>query len=156
GLPVISTYMPTGTFTFIPPRDANNQPRRYTIAQIFDIINEGLLAGPQAQQYMLIRREQSFALVPANADIPEVMLRRVSPEDLGEHGQTDVVKMELPLKTLKARDVAPEVRKMLGPFGRVVLRGQTNVLYLQDTAANLRRIHTTVSAMDTQAPRKRQ
>src|SRR5262249_43925227 len=40
GLPFIGSNTPTGTFTFISPK---NGPRQYTVPQIVDILNEALI-----------------------------------------------------------------------------------------------------------------
>src|SRR5947209_4872373 len=53
---------PTGTFNFIPPKDAKTgQPRQYTLSQITDVLNEALLA----KNFVLIRATQTFRLWPA-------------------------------------------------------------------------------------------
>jgi len=60
GLPFISSHAaPTGTFNFINPR-VGGQPRTYTIPEVIDIINEGLIS----HKYVLIRRPSSFTVVP--------------------------------------------------------------------------------------------
>jgi len=148
GLPVVSQYKPSGSFTFISPRGADKLPRNYTIPEIIDILNEGLLAGPETQQYVLIRRQQSFTLVPANEEIRPEILPRVPLDELPSRGKTEIVSVMLPLLSLVAEDVAPEVKKMMGPFGKVVPIAKANQLYLQDTVANLDRIVATVKDIE--------
>jgi len=141
GLPVICAYSPTGTFTFISPRDADKQPRKYTIPEIIAMINEGLRAGPPTQRYVLIRRQRSFTLVPANEEIrPGGVLPRVTLDELPSRGKAEIVSVILPLQALVAEDVAPEVQKMMGPLGKVVAISKANRLYLVDTAADLERV----------------
>src|SRR5262245_39906773 len=56
-LPLVTNLQPpTGTFTFIAP-----QGRKYTMGEIIDIINEGLLQ----HKYVLLRRPQAFTLAAA-------------------------------------------------------------------------------------------
>jgi hypothetical protein len=74
GLMFVGTHKPTGTFNFIAPKGG---PREYTLAQIVDIINEGLQAQPPTQKYILIRRDASFLLWPAADEIDPMILRRV-------------------------------------------------------------------------------
>src|SRR5262249_55361139 len=50
GLPVLADSKPTGTFTFTSPKD-----KQYTLAEILDVINEGLLSNSQKQKHLLIR-----------------------------------------------------------------------------------------------------
>jgi type II secretory pathway component GspD/PulD (secretin) len=153
GLPMVVTYKPTGTFTFIPPRDANQRPCLYTLPEILDIINYALLLPPDSQQYMVIRREQSFTLWPAENEIPAIILRRVFPEDLSKLGRTEMVRLHLPLRTLKANGIVDDLRKWLGPYGKLEMVEQGNQLLLQDMAGNLRRIHDAVNALEVRAVR---
>ncbi|MBV9124315.1 MAG: hypothetical protein JO112_13230, partial [Planctomycetes bacterium] len=135
GLPVIASAKPTGTFNFIAPKG-----KTYTIPEIIDILNEGLIA----QKYVLIRRSQSFTLVPADEPIDPAIVPRISVDELGQRGNTEIVSMVLPLTSLVAEDFAPEVKKMMGPFGQVTTIASANQLVLQDTVGNLRRILKTV------------
>jgi type II secretory pathway component GspD/PulD (secretin) len=134
GLPVVSPSRPTGTFTFVPPRG-----KTYTLPGVLDLLNEALLTHP-GQKYLLIRRERSFLLVPADEKIDPGSLPHVPPEDLGGRGKTEVVSVTFPLKSVSAGEVAPDVAKLLGPFGQVVAMKKANRLVVQDTAGNLRRV----------------
>jgi type II secretion system protein D len=139
GLPVITTYKPTGTFNFISPKK-----QQYTIPEIIDILNEALLA----QKYLLIRRDQSFTLVPADEKIDPAILPRVRVDDLGHRGNTEMVSVVLPLTSLVAEDLATEVKKMMGPFGEVVAMAKANQLVLQDTVGNVKRIVKTIKDIE--------
>jgi len=141
GVPVITIHKPTGTFTFIAPR---NGPTQFTIPQIIDILNEALLA----QKYILIRRTSSFTLLPADEKIDQQMLPRIRIEDLDEHGLTELASVVLPLTSLVAEDLAPEVKKMMGPFGEVVAMAAANQLILTDTVGNLKRIYKTIKDIE--------
>src|SRR5262245_22681250 len=72
-LAFIGVHIPTGTFTFVPPKG-----KQYTIGQIIDIVNEGLLTTDNTQKYILIRREHSFTLVPASEAIDPAIVPHVS------------------------------------------------------------------------------
>lgn len=145
GLPFISNYAPpTGTFQFIAPKIGTEQ-RRYTMPQIIDIINEALLA----HKYTLIRREASLTLVPADEKIDPNLVPRILPADLDNRGATEIVSVVLPLQMLVAEDFAPEVKKLMGPFGEVVALSKANQLVMQDNAGNLRRILATVKKIES-------
>ena len=79
------------------------------------------------QQYVLIRRPQFFAIVPASDPGP---LDRVSVKDLDKRGKTELVTVVLSLKKLNAEDLGPEVQKMMGPFGKVRVVEKANQLLL--------------------------
>src|SRR5262245_63266952 len=109
-MPVIVDYKLADTFTFISPKG-----KKYTIPEIIDILNESLLK----QDHLLIRRERNFILVPADKKLQPEWLPRSHAEELSQHGNTEVVQLVLPLKTLMAEDIAPEVKRMMGPFVEV-------------------------------------
>ncbi len=127
----ISSIRPTGTFNFIGKKDD-----KYTIPQIIDIINDGLLA----QKYTLLNRGTSFTIVAADEKIDPALLARVDIDDLGKHGKTEIVSTVYQCKALVAEDSGPEVKKQMGPFGEVVILHQANQLILTDTVANLLRV----------------
>jgi type II secretory pathway component GspD/PulD (secretin) len=135
GLPIVARDKPQGTFTFIAPRN-----KKYSLPEAIDVINEALLA----QKYLLIRRPHSFVLVPADEKIDPSWLARVDVRDLDRHGNTELVEVVVPLTTISAEDVAPEIKKLLGPFGQVTPIRSANQLILQDTVGNLRRIGKTL------------
>jgi type II secretory pathway component GspD/PulD (secretin) len=134
-LPVVSPSRPTGTFTFLAPGG-----KTYTLPGVIDLLNEALLSHP-GQKYLLIRRERSFLLAPADEKIDPGSIPHVPPEELGGRGKTEVVSVTFPLKSVSAGEVAPDVAKLLGPFGQVVAMKKANRLVVQDTAGNLRRVH---------------
>lgn len=83
GLKYGSSYIPQGSLTFKSPND-----RKYTISEIIDIINEALDSNPDQQRYILIRRETSFVLVPADEKIDPTLVPRVLVEELDRRGNT--------------------------------------------------------------------
>lgn len=134
GMPVLSPSKPDGSFTFIPPRG-----KTYTMPEILDILNEKLSSHP-TQKYLLIRRERSFVLVPADEKIDPGLIPRVRPEELDGRAKTEILAVVFPLKSVSAEEVAPDVKKLLGPFGEVVAIKESNQLLVQDTVSNLRRV----------------
>jgi hypothetical protein len=54
-MPVIRNFTPTGTFTFTGP-----EKKRYTLAELVDIINTGLLSNESTQKYFIIRTGDKF------------------------------------------------------------------------------------------------
>ena len=129
GRPFISTDAPPGTFNFIGP-----QGRKYTIPQIIDIINDGLLK----EKWVLLNRGTSFTLVPADEKIDPALLPRINISELEEHGLTEIVSTVYQCKSLVAEDTGPEVKKQMGPFGDIIILHKANqLLYCKDTVGNL-------------------
>jgi RNA polymerase sigma factor (sigma-70 family) len=145
GLPFVGTERPTGTVQFIAPKQ-----RQYTLEEITDHLNELLLA----KNYLLVRREASFTVLLADEKIDATLLPRVRLDDLAKRGKTELVTVVLPLTHLYAQDIGPEVKKMMGPFGAVVILEKANRLILQDTAGNLRRIHELVKEVEAKEAEK--
>jgi WD40 repeat protein/serine/threonine protein kinase len=124
---------PTGTFNFI------GQPNKtYTLPQIIDIINEGLLN--QSQKFLLIRGERSFRLVPADEELDVSLIPCIHLDDLDKYGNSELVSVTIPLKSLVAEDAAADLKKLLDRFGNVATIKTNNSLILRDTAGVLRRI----------------
>jgi hypothetical protein len=139
GLPFVGESRPTGTFTFNPPKG-----KRYTLEEITDILNESLLD----KKYILVRRAATFTVLPADEKIDPTLLPRVRPEDLGKRGRTELVTTVLQLTKLNAKELAPDVKKLLGPFGEVVVFEKGNQLILTDTAGNLRQVWQTIKDIE--------
>ena len=135
GLKYASSYIPQGSFTFKSP-----EGKKYTIGEIIDIINEGLNSNPDQQRYLLIRRETSFVLVPADERIDPTLIPRITLEELPVRGKTEVVTLVYSLNTLVAEEIAPEVKRLMGKYGEVVPLSRANQLVMQDSAGTLRQI----------------
>jgi hypothetical protein len=146
GKPVISVYTPTGTFSFYGPKDKN-----YTIDEVVDIINCRLEDCQRRETYYyLISRERSFTLVPANEMPDGGRVPRIRPEDLAKYGKKELVQLNLPLTRVKADDIAPQVKKLLGPFGEAIPMTHTGVnqLILIDTVENVRVVRKMIEELE--------
>jgi type II secretory pathway component GspD/PulD (secretin) len=143
GKPVIAPFKPTGTLTLHNPTG-----KKYTMPEVIDIINDGLLANSVTQKYYMINRERNFTVVPADEKIDGALLPRITVDELDSRGRTELVSMTLQLKTLVAEDFGPEAKKLLGPFGEVVVISSANQLIVQDNVGNLKRLVKTVQAIE--------
>jgi hypothetical protein len=144
GTPANATRIPTGKFTFVGP-----EKKAYTLPEVIDIINDGLLSN-STEKYYLIHGPHSFTVVPADERIDPSLVPRVPPADLERRGRTELVAVVIPLQVLMAEDLAPDIQKMLGPFGQVVLLKSANQLMVMDTAANVRRVYQVIQEIDRQ------
>src|SRR5438128_880422 len=106
GREFISTNTPSGTLNFIAPKG-----KKYTIPQIIDIINDGLLK----EKWVLLNRGTSFTVVPADEKIDPALVPRIALSELAEHGNTEIVSTVYQCTALVAEDSGPEVKKQLGP-----------------------------------------
>jgi uncharacterized protein (TIGR03067 family) len=140
GLAFSGAYIPKGTFTFTPP-----EGKQYTIPEIVDIINEALQAEKDGK-YLLIRRTQTFSLVPADEKLPDGNKHSVAIEDLPKYGKSEIVRVDVRLKSGKAVDWAPQLRKLMSAWGDAIPIEETNQLVLIDRVANLQEIVKTLQA----------
>src|SRR5262249_20865699 len=141
GLPVITTYNPTGTFTFTPPKG-----QKYTIPEVIDILNSAL----EPQKYLIIKRDSSFRIVLAENKVDPSLLPHIRAEELDEHGNTEMVSVTIPLNALEAEDMLPEVKAMIGPFGSASALPNSNALLIEDIVSNLKRIVKTLRETEEQ------
>jgi type II secretory pathway component GspD/PulD (secretin) len=141
GLAVSTDLKPTGTFTFITPATRKDG---YTLPEIIDLLNEALAS----QNYLLVRRSQSFAVIAADRPIDPSLLPLINPEDVERRGNTELVRTTLALKSVVAAEAAKEVKEMLGPFGKVTPLALANQLLVQDSAGNIKQIRSLVRGME--------
>jgi RNA polymerase sigma factor (sigma-70 family) len=132
GLPFTGRDLPGGDFTYNPPKNKTN-----TLAEITGILNEALLV----RNYYLIRGDASFTLVPADQWLDPTFLPRVRLDDLAKRGKNELVTVLVPAGGLSATAIAPELKKLMGPFGEVIALEKSNQLLLADTAMSLLSVH---------------
>jgi RNA polymerase sigma factor (sigma-70 family) len=152
GLAFSGTYVPKGTFTFTPP-----EGKQYSIPEIVDIINEALQAEKDGK-YLLVRRTQTFSLVPADERLPDGNKNTVAIEDLPKYGKSEIVRVDVRLKSGKAADWAPQLRKLMSAWGDAIPIEQTNQLILIDRVANLQEMIKTLQAggaLEAKAPEEK-
>jgi RNA polymerase sigma-70 factor (ECF subfamily) len=137
GLAFSGVYKPTGNFTFVSPPG-----KQYTLPEIIDILNESLMP----QKYILITRTQTFTLWPADERLSDGPKGSVSIEDLPKYGKSEIVRVNVRVKSGKAADLAPDLRKQMSAWGDVIVIEPTNQLILIDTVASLREIVKTLQA----------
>jgi RNA polymerase sigma factor (sigma-70 family) len=148
GLTDATTEKPTGNVTIMPPKD-----RKFTFGEITDLINESLMA----QKRVLLRRQATFIVVPADEKIDSTLIPRIELSELPNRGKTELVQVLILLKELDAKDTAPEVQRLLSPFGSISAFAKTNTLLVMDTVGSIQRIAKTIEDIEAAAkkdPRK--
>ncbi len=134
GLTLITAVKPTGTLTLKP-----NKERRYTIAEVTDLLNEAMMP----QGFILIRRHLTFFIHAADEKLDPTLIPRVSASELAARGKSEIVECELPLENSSA-DLAGELNKLLTPFGSIVLSDKFKYFVIRDTVGNVERILATL------------
>jgi type II secretory pathway component GspD/PulD (secretin) len=141
GLTPILTVRPTGSVTLQPPKD-----RQYTLGEVVDLLNEALIQ----QRFILIRRQVSFYIHPSDEKIDASWVPRIELHELPSRGRTELVQVIIPLKTLSVEETAPEIQRLLSPFGMVSSLSKLNALVVLDTAGNIKRILETLQKVETE------
>src|SRR5215471_17315978 len=135
GKPIISSaYKPTGSFTIDVPKGA-----AYTLPETIDLVNEALID----QKYILIQKERSFTLVPADEKVPAELVPQIDVKDLDKRGETEIVRTTLELRSLDAEVMQEQVKRMMGKFSEVAAIPAANQLVLTDTVGSIKRVITT-------------
>jgi type II secretion system protein D len=129
GLNQITTQKPGGTVTI-------NIDHK-SLGDTIDLLNEALAN----EKFILVRGEQSFTLHPADQKVPPELIPHIGIDQLPKRGRTEMVQVFIPLKTLSAEEIAPQIKqaKLLSNFGDAGPLG-ANHLVVQDKVRNIRNI----------------
>jgi hypothetical protein len=138
-------HTPPGALTFLPPVSPNGKPKEYTLPQIIDIINESL----RVQNMMVLRRDAAIVLIDTTEKLDGRLVPRITPAELANHGRTEPVSVVLPLRTLKAQEIAAEARQLLGESGAIEVLPRVNALLLCDTGGNVERAIAILKLLET-------
>lgn len=96
---------PNGTVTFI-SRTTDGKPRDYSLNEVFDILNEMLMA---EHKLILVRRENSLVLLPADAEVPAGFFRPATLGELPHLARTEIVEVTVYVRgTINGGDVAKQ------------------------------------------------
>ena len=137
GLMYITKDKPTGSVTLKPPAG-----KKYTLGELIDLLNERL----ELDKFVILRKSMSFSTVPADVNIAKDYkqhVQTVTADELFKRGKTEIVQMIMPLVSLQADEVRPQVGQLLSPFGVVSAFGTDKLLVL-DKAANVRSVYNLV------------
>lgn len=131
--------LPEDAFTFINPRDADGELRRYTLCDVFDILNESLQA---RYKFTLVRNNSGLYLLPADEPVPGQLVPRVTLSELPDRGRTEIVEVLItPLVNLQVDELAPEgrpMRPMPADFGHAIRIPGNQMILRGDVATLLR------------------
>jgi general secretion pathway protein D len=131
GLAIITTFVPTGS-----AKISSDPKKKYTIPEVVDVLNEALAA----QNFIIVRRERSFGVYPADVPPPPGILPTVDADDLKHRGKTELVRCTITVKTVLAEQIVPEIKKLLTKgFGTVESFG-ASLLIITDKVSNLENI----------------
>jgi hypothetical protein len=88
-----------------------------------------------------------LTILPVDEKIDPSIPPRITLDDLKDRGKTELVSVVLPLKSMTAKDAAPEIKRMMGALGEITVLSN-NQLVVQDTVGNLRRVVAALDAVE--------
>ena len=127
-------------------RVADGQERRrrkYTLADMIDIINEGLVQ----QQFLLVRRRERFVVIPADEKIDLTYFEHVPLSELEQRGKTELVTYVVHLKHVRGTDARAALLKLLSPIGMATTVPGGGVS-ISDKAENVRKVVQVLTDLD--------
>src|SRR6185369_8422088 len=84
--------------------------------------------------------KNTFTLVAADEKVDSVNVEAIDLKDLDLHGETEVVRVSVPVKGVDVDDIQATVQRMMSKFGDVYTLPKFNQLVLTDTVATIRMI----------------
>ena len=128
---------PPGTFNY-----TDNRP--HTPTQAIDIVNSVLLI----QGYTLVQRERMLILVNLEDGVPPELLPQVSPEDLDQRGEFELLRCLFQLDVVTPEEAEQQISKLLGPQGTIVVIPKAKQLLVTETGGKLRTIRAVIQSLD--------
>ncbi|WP_246109953.1 secretin N-terminal domain-containing protein [Roseimaritima multifibrata] len=134
---------PQGTLSFVDPT------REYSIPEALDQINRQLLD----RGYALVRRGRLLMLIDLESPLAgkyiENIAEVVTPEDLDDRAESDIVKCIFPLGAMSADEADEELRQMLGPSMPMTVLSSARQVMVTDTVARLKGIRKVLADATT-------
>jgi hypothetical protein len=143
GYPVTARTKPTGTFTFVSPKNEGGMLRRYKLAEVIDIVNDALMQ----QHFLLVRRRERFIVMPTDEKINPTYFENVSSYELEQRGKTELVNYIVRLEHVRGMDARAELQKLLSPIGMATTIPGGGIS-ISDKAENVRRIVQVLTDLD--------
>lgn len=126
-----------------PPGTLNyTDSREYTPAEALDLMNGVLLT----KGFTLVRRNRMLMVVNLEDGIPPNLVPFVPAEKLDSLGEFELATTLFRLERLSAEDAEPEIKRLIGPQGAVVILPRAGQVQVTETAGRLRLIRSVLQA----------
>jgi RNA polymerase sigma factor (sigma-70 family) len=151
GLKAEHAAKPEGRFTFIPP-----EGKQYTLLEITDIINRGLMQ----QHHLLVRKPNSFIVIPADEKIDPTLATRVKLDELKDRGNTELIEVIIPLPPgVKASEKIAELHSQgsvseFGSVSHITAGAGKSSLVVIDIAESVRKVVRSITSSEQEKPSK--
>jgi len=130
----------------VPPEGTLNytDTRGYTPTEALNVINSVLLT----KGYTLLRRDRALILIDLADGIPPDLVRSVSPGELDDLGEYEVVRTLFPLRKMTAEEAEEEIKNLIGPQGSIAVLPKSQHVQVTETVGRLRHIRRVIEAVE--------
>lgn len=128
---------PHGTFNY-------TDSRSYSTAEAIDLLNGVLLT----KGYTIIRRGRMILIHNLEEEINPNSVAQIVPDDLEGKGEYELVCCLFTLNKMTPEDAELEIRKLLGPQGKLIVLKTSRQVYVTETAGKLRLIQRVIQAVE--------
>ena len=144
GLALVMNDVPTGGFTY-------SDTKNHTPTEAIDLLNSVL----QGKGFTLVRREKMLIVSRTSEGVPFDQVPKVKPEELGERGQFEYVRVLFPLDGRPIDSVFKEVTAFLGANGQATPLPATKQLMVVDTAGRVESIRKLIESIPKPKEKKK-
>jgi type II secretory pathway component GspD/PulD (secretin) len=137
---LVTDNYPTGTFNY-------SDSRAYTPAEALDLLNSVLLT----KDYRLVRKERALFLAHKDDVVPDSFAPRILEADLDKRGEFEIVQCMFQLNKITAEDAEAEIRKLVAPYGKVIVLSKARQLVVTEYVGTLKQIRTAIQAIENPA-----
>lgn len=148
---VLEYFAKQGGYSFAtdvyPPGTLNySDPKEYTSEQVIDVLNLHLMT----KGYILVKREKLLRLfdVANNGPVPTEFVPVITPDELPDRGEFELVTCQFQLNRWTPSEAETEIRKLIGPYGTIIVLGPARQLMVTDLGGKLRTIKNTIDAVE--------
>jgi len=141
-LSLMADATPPGTFNY-------QDTKGYTPAEALNLMNRILLT----KGFVLQRFERTLMLIDINDTglPPSYLVGRASPEELDKLGMSEIVSCDFHLTKLTPEEIEPEIKKLIGPNGNLIVLSKLNTLLVTETVARLKTIRDVIQNSENPA-----
>jgi type II secretory pathway component GspD/PulD (secretin) len=136
-LSLVMDAPPPGTFNY-------SDTRSYTPAEAIDLLNSVLLT----KGYTLVRKDRMLILINLEDGIPPNLVSDIKLSELDSKGEYELVAVLFQLDRMTPEEAEQEIRRVLGPQGRIETFPKSGYIRVTETAGRLRMIRSVLLGID--------
>jgi type II secretory pathway component GspD/PulD (secretin) len=136
-LSLVMDVAPPGTFNY-------SDTRSYTPAEAIDLLNSVLLT----KGYTLVRKDRMLIVINLEDGIPPNLITDIKMSELDDKGEYELVAVLFKLDRMTPEEAEQEIRRVIGPQGRIEVFPKSGYIRVTETAGRLRMIRSVLLGID--------